>query len=121
MIKNSDFFHLSDVLPTCQNWLFSKNICHVDLKKTKKSIKGDRKKANMKIEMTITTYEKEKKKKIFSISNVYQSNLLHPCNFFQIYHDRITFMFKTRLKYSKIITNHPKSLQFKKMTISTYY
>ena len=43
------------------------------------------------------------------------------CNFFQIYHDRITFMLKTRLKYSKILKNHPKSLQFKKMTISTHY
>ena len=41
------FFNLSDLLLTCQNWLFSKKICHVDLKKTKKSIKVDRKKANI--------------------------------------------------------------------------
>jgi len=30
-------FHLSDLLLTCHNWLFSKNTCHVDLKKDKTS------------------------------------------------------------------------------------
>jgi hypothetical protein len=29
------FFNLSDLLLTCQNWLFSKNICHVDKKRQK--------------------------------------------------------------------------------------